>query len=440
MAEFIYYFKNNPTVYPNRYIKLKDFFRSNSINPYSFSENGKFIIWKENIGKEFEFKYEDLRGKMKVVKYEKPHIYIQYLDFEPHKISVSCLLSCKLGGYLNLIAIALPNIIPFLKNKEEAYLKTIGLDSKAKFICSSCNHVFEGKIHAICNRFKDSGTVICKTCNDGISTPMKYCMIFLKQLGIEYETEKKFKWSNSKRYDFVFNYENKTHIVEVHGGQHYEESFSKLGGRTLEQEQENDKIKRELALNNGVEVYIEVDCRNTNAQHLKRQFISAFANHGFSCNEVDYEECWRLSLSSLKKRCFEIWDSDKNATTTKIATELGVNYATIGRWLRERPQNEGRAYIGTEEKRKGRIKASCTNRKPVICVCQNNIIKEYESARSCFYEFANTVGINQESQLSKVCLTNKDRINNPKRYEGYAFFYKEDYDKYNYNSDKREVI
>ena len=48
------------------------------------------------------------------------------------------------------------------------------------------------------------------------------------------------------KYDFYFEHNNESYIIETHGSQHYVEGkFSVIkGGRSLEGEQENDELKR----------------------------------------------------------------------------------------------------------------------------------------------------------------------------------------------------
>ena len=428
MIEHTYYFKNNPSKYPNRYIKIKNFFRSNSVYPYRFIEDGTYIIWKENIGRFFEFRYEDVMGKMKIIDYQHPYIYIQYLNHPPHRMTVSTLLGCKLGGYLSYIGVSLPGLIPFLYNEEEKYTKTVGMDKRIKFICSCCGDVFEGVIHTICTRFKNGVEPVCKLCNDGISTPTKYCMALLNQLNIVYKTEGKFKWSKGKRYDFIFTYNEKLYIVEVHGGQHYAESFSRLGGRKLEEEVENDKLKRKMALDNGVDEYIEVNCKNTSQDYLKEQFLNSFSRHGIHCSDVDYEKCWSLSLSSIKKKCYEMWDSKQDITTTEIAKEVGVNYATIGRWLRERKEGKGRPYNGKEERIRACVRASIGNRKAIMHINENGIIKEYDSLKECYIKIGKTLGFKNERELSQFCKENARRYLQAKQQVGFFLIFKEDYE------------
>ena len=56
------------------------------------------------------------------------------------------------------------------------------------------------------------------------------------QLGINFEKEKDFEWSNNKRYDFYVK--EKSCIIETHGLQHYKYTGLK---RSLKEEQENEE-------------------------------------------------------------------------------------------------------------------------------------------------------------------------------------------------------
>ena len=129
------------------------------------------------------------------------------------------------------------------------------------------------KIKVIC---KNCGTEITKTanqihanknvcnCSKGISYPEKIICFVFEYLNIVYEKEKYFDWScldsdikKRKRYDFYLPKYNC--IIEVHGSQHYQNTFSTIGGRTLEEEQANDTLKEKLAKENGIEHYIILD-------------------------------------------------------------------------------------------------------------------------------------------------------------------------------------
>ena len=112
----------------------------------------------------------------------------------------------------------------------------------------------------------------CPACSPKNSLPNRYMYNLLSQLDIEFEKEKVFNWSNSKRYDFYIPCLNM--IIEMNGKQHYsglyfdgnnEESYEKIHA--------NDVYKKELALNNGVRYYIEVNASNSNLCWLKRHVL-----------------------------------------------------------------------------------------------------------------------------------------------------------------------
>ena len=73
--------------------------------------------------------------------------------------------------------------------------------------------------------------------------------------------KKHFSWCENKRYDFYFKLNEEEYIIETHGGQHYKKGFSNYGGRTLKEEQQNDKDKYELVINNGIK--LETDNKNS---------------------------------------------------------------------------------------------------------------------------------------------------------------------------------
>ena len=60
----------------------------------------KGIDWSNCIGCEIKFIYEDIEEKVRIVEYDKPYLYIKYLDKEPFKISTSHFKQCKLGKLL----------------------------------------------------------------------------------------------------------------------------------------------------------------------------------------------------------------------------------------------------------------------------------------------------------------------------------------------------
>ena len=114
-------------------------------------------------------------------------------------------------------------------------------------------------------------------CSDGISFSEKLMGSILTKLNIEFI--KQMSYDNGEhRYDFYLPKYNA--ILETHGLQHYEHGFKKFG-KTLEEEQENDRYKRELAISNGVlnENYNEIDCRYSTLEYCRPNIEKALGDY-----------------------------------------------------------------------------------------------------------------------------------------------------------------
>lgn len=119
------------------------------------------------------------------------------------------------------------------------------------------------------NKYKsDRGCPLCKE-----SKGEKAIREWLEEQEIPYEKEYIFPNLPDKKYDFFLPSVNS--VIEVHGIQHYEESYFSSKGRTLSEEQENDRIKRESIEALGYR-YIEVDYRESNPKLALGRFIEQY--------------------------------------------------------------------------------------------------------------------------------------------------------------------
>ena len=153
----------------------------------------------------------------------------------------------------------------------------------------------------------------------------------LKFLNIDFTTQYSCVWSNNRIYDFYIPSLNM--IIETHGEQHYKNKF-KIKKRTLQEEQENDQLKYNLAIENGIksENYIAIDCRKSEFDWLKNQFLLSF-NNIFDIEEVNMKEIYRLSQSSIVEKSWELWNSGLFNDISELATELKFCRTTVYRWL-----------------------------------------------------------------------------------------------------------
>lgn len=149
-----------------------------------------------------------------------------------------------------------PSLGSLLLNKDDGYINTQNSSKKVDFKCPNCNFVIQNTPIYWVNKHG----LKCRRCSDGISYAEKFVFNVLLQLKIDFEKQKRFFWSNNKRYDYYIN--NKNIIIEVHGIQHFKyNGFSNLGGYNLEETIQNDKFKYNIAMNNYISEYIVIDAK-----------------------------------------------------------------------------------------------------------------------------------------------------------------------------------
>lgn len=139
---------------------------------------------------------------------------------------------------------------------------------RATFTCKVCG---EKILKPIQNVYKLK-SIAC-SCSEYTSFGEKVIYKLLTSLNIEFIKEYSPKWSNKKKYDFYIPKYNM--IIEVHGKQHYEESFKGLSNKSLEAEQANDKYKMELERNHGIKEYIVIDARKSSIDWIKNSVLKS---------------------------------------------------------------------------------------------------------------------------------------------------------------------
>lgn len=307
-----------------------------------------------------------------------------------------------------------PNIAKLLLNYEDGHKYSHGSNELVKFKCEECGHI---KLKAI-NKVVLEG-ISCPQCSDGISYPEKFMFNFLCQLNIKFETQSSFEWSKNichpnkklsgnKRYDFYLPFQNS--IIEVHGGHHYVESnYKSVGGKTLKEEQENDKLKEYLATSNQIKNYIVINCRVSEMVYIKDNIINSEINKLFDLSAIDWNKCHEFACSNLVKKTCSIWNKGLKSVE-KISKELKISKSSVTRYL-----NKG-ATIGLCDYDGKTIKDSL-KKKVVKLSLDGCFIREYKSIS----EAANLEGISVNA-ISVVC-----RGVNKYAY-GYRWMYKKDYE------------
>lgn len=199
-----------------------------------------------------------------------------------------------------------PMLARMLADPEDGYKYTQGSKKRVDWKCPSCESIKENRSPMI---VKNEG-LCCPTCSNSRSYGERLLTFLLLQIKKYYITEKTFKWSNRKRFDFYVPEFNL--IIEVHGSQHYERGFDGVGGKSLEEEQANDQHKYKMAMENGIKEYIVIDCRKSDFEFIKDSIMSSKMSTFFELSIIDWEEIRdRLKRNKVENIIYE-WNSGLN--------------------------------------------------------------------------------------------------------------------------------
>ena len=246
-----------------------------------------------------------------------------------------------------------PDIASLFWDKEDTYKYSAFSGAKADFRCPVCGEKINSIIYNVTLR-----GLSCKKCGDGVSYPEKFVFNVLDQVfklhkdafkDYTFNAQKKFDWSKNiqhdnqklsgdKIYDFYIQFHNDL-IIETHGPQHFERGFngSSKRTRTLEEEQENDCIKYNIAIQNGIssENYIVLDCRRSTVEHIKSSIMSSNLPQilNFTEDQIDWNMCGLFAASSRTIEACKLWNSGIKSMK-QIAQEMKMSQRTISRYLR----------------------------------------------------------------------------------------------------------
>lgn len=317
-------------------------------------------------------------------------------EYQLLKGEVGCYI-CNIGVKeirqgVNDVATTRPDLLKYFNNKDDAMKISFGSNKVIEVKCPDCGNIRKIKMITL-----SSFGFSCSKCGDKKSFGSKFVFNLLNQSGVCFEQEKMFKWSDSnseigkKLYDFYIPSLNM--IIEVHGYQHY--SYTNRG-RSLEDEQENDRLKEELARKNGIENYVIINAKYSTLKWLRESIrISGLPKYNEFQN-IDYIECAEFSSNSLVKIASELWNNNSEYTTADIGLILKLTPQSVSRYLQ----------LGSEigfcdyTIEKGKLRASlkckgqnhhCYNKKginayrtsPCKVIYPNGEIHIYSTAKEC---------------------------------------------------------
>lgn len=252
----------------------------------------------------------------------------------------------------NDIATTNPDMAKLFCNKEDALKYIEHSNSYSNFQCPRCGNIIYARIPDVANR-----GLSCKKCGDGISYPNKFVYNFMEQLSILYNNRKdNLRFTPEKTFSWSMNFEHKnkklagkkiydvfidTHniIIESHGDYHYARGFARIkSARSLKEVQENDRLKHDLAISNGIEErnYVVLDCYKSNMKHIKQSIMSSELPRllNFTEDDIDWYKCDEFATSSRVYEACCYWNEGVN-NLTAIASIMKMNRSTIMRYIRK---------------------------------------------------------------------------------------------------------
>lgn len=270
-----------------------------------------------------------------------------------------------------------PELLKYVVNPIEFENKSVGSIQKVKAKCPECGYIKTISLHSLL-----VNGIACPKCGDGISFANKFIFNLIEQCGVEFENEKKFEWSNNKIYDIYIP--SLSLIIENNGKQHYSKyGFASLGGKKIEEVVANDKEKRQLAIENGIKMYIEIDCCISKLDYIRKSVINSNLLNILNIKEEDisWEQCLKFASKNFVKEVANLFKNSNNISTTEIGKKYGLTKQTIIHylkidtrigWCNYNPKNE--------MKRIGGINGHNRSKK-IICYEHSEII--YENAVQC---------------------------------------------------------
>lgn len=314
---------------------------------------------------------------------------------EGHGCPVCGKSSIKVVKTINSLWKTHPCFVDFFVNEEDAMSHS---SYSTKKVLMKCPHCQEPKMYSIKN-LVNRGYLPCDKCSSGFSYSERFLNHFLSGLNISFETQFSPEWSQGRKYDCYIPAFNV--IVEAHGLQHYRESPR---GRSLKEEHENDLLKFDLSVINGIEHYVVLDCRKSELEWIKNSIMSSRLPEllGFCEDDINWEKCHANSVHSTLVEANSLYA--KGVSIEVISSMLKISEATCRRYL-TRGEELGLSDYNGKQKQQEILFPS----KRVLCV-ETGLC--YDSQCQCAKDMTERFGIKfWDSSISSVCrgVTKKHR-------------------------------
>lgn len=349
------------------------------------------------------------------------------------KMKCGCNVCCVSGkkvmrGYNDITTTAPWMVKYFIGGSDEASKYMKYNKQKMNFKCPHCGRI----ITSTPERIYANGNLSCP-CKDGWSYPNKFIYALLEQAECEFYPEKEFEWSNRRVYDEYVITKNGVAIIEMHGEQHYNRKIHS-NSRTIEEEQENDQYKLNMAISNGISNYFIIDSRKSNMEYIKNSieqsglldFLSMNTNH------IDWSKCSEFATSNLVKAICECKKENPSMPISIIAANYKIAYQTALRYI-ETGVKLGwiEGSILQDKSYYYKLHQIKTNHKPIYC--ETNNMYYSDAGKAC--EVLST------DQLKFYPRQLRQSITRNHKYRNYKFYFttQEEFNKHKQESPERTI-
>ena len=237
----------------------------------------------------------------------------------------------------------------------------------------------------------------------------------LEQSGVNFETEKIFDWSKGRMYDDYIEYNGLKIITEQHGIQHYIDHPLNKKSRNLKEEQENDKLKYNLAIQNGIDYYFTIDCRESTKEHIKNSIINSelFQILNINPENINFDQCDKFASSNMAKQVCDYRNEHPGMTMKEIAPLFHVCHDTIRNWIKKGAKLGWCTYEKFDDlKLRYQREDMPVNNCPIHCITTDT----YHRSATKFVEYYQSLTGKKlcARNIRSVCTGKRNHVNNMK--------------------------
>lgn len=274
-----------------------------------------------------------------------------------------------------------------------------------KYVCKCLNC---GEMGVILEHTIKSGAGSCRACSDSRSFGERFFYWFIKQLGIDFDTEYSPYWADKKKYDFYFAHNGIDYIIEIDGAQHTKR-YAHIG-LSYDEVVKIDTEKEEKAKENNHTI-IRINCEKSKGMYIAENIKASELSKIFDLQFIDWQKCFYMAMSSKTREACDLWN-EGHKTSKEIADIIGINPNYASKLLAECAEFGLCDYDSIKERDKGR-KKTLKNSKKIVCT-DNGIV--FQGAEECSRQSEKVLGVYLDGGgITRVC--RKER----KSYKGFHF-------------------